>query len=218
VITGPGGTVSTGGGAVGDVAWIDAGNTGIEPGWTNNNMNVAFPSNGPPQGGPFAAPTVTVAGGSNITYLATGTNQMSTFTSSGSTKPMIVTGNATLWVTGNFTVSGSGYVKIMPGASLTLIVGGTATVSGGGVVNGTALASKFSLIGLTSNTKITYSGSASFIGTINAPQAAVTISGSAASYGAAIGKTFTISGGAGFHYDQALAAAAGLIVSSWTEL
>jgi hypothetical protein len=220
VNVGPGGTISVSGGAVGDVAW-NASNTGIEPGWTNNNMNVAFPSNAPPSGGPYFAPLVTSVGGSNITYLPTGTYQMSSFTSSSSTKPMIVTGNATLWVTdtGNsFTVSGSGYIWIMPGASLTLYAGGTTTISGGGVVNGTGLASDFTYIGLSSNTGITYSGSAAFIGTVNAPQASLTISGSAGAYGAAIAKTVTISGGAGFHYDQALAAGAGLVVSSWTEM
>lgn len=217
VTTGPGGTVSVGSGAVGDTNW-DATHSGIEPGYTNNNMNVAFPSNAPPSGGPWLAPVLTSIGGSNITYLATGTNEMSSFTSSDSTKPMIVTGNATLWVTGAFTVQGSGYVEIMPGASLTLYVGGTTVVSGAGVVNGTGLASNFTFIGLSSDTSITYSGSAALVGTINAPQADVTISGSAGAYGAAIAKTVTITGGAGFHYDQALAGGHGLVVTSWTEL
>jgi hypothetical protein len=221
VITGPGGTVPVNGGAVGDVAW-NASNSGIEPGWTNNTMNVAFPSNAPPSGGPYPAPTVTVVGVSNITYLATGKYEMSTFTSSDYKKPMIVTGNATLWVTGDLTVSGSGsgsgYILVNPGASLTLIVGGKVTVSGGGVVNGTSLASNFSLIGLSGNTKITYSGSAAFIGTINAPQAAVTISGGASFYGAMIANTVNISGGGSVHYDDTLGAVGGLIVSSWTEL
>jgi hypothetical protein len=218
VTTGPGGTISVSGGAVGDVAW-NASHSGIEPGWTNNNMNVAFPSNAPPSGGPFFAPLpATAVGGSNITWVPTGTYQMSSFTSSQDKKPMIVTGNVTLWVTGDLTVSGSGYIWIMPGASLTLYVGGTTTISGGGVVNGAGLASDFTYIGLSSNTSITYSGSAAFIGTVNAPQAALTISGSAGAYGAAIVKTATISGGAGFHYDQSLATGTGLVVSSWTEM
>ena len=210
--TGPGGTVSIGpNGAVGDTNW-NASSKGIEPGWTNNNMNVAFPSNAPPTGGPFSAPPVT----SNITYLATGTYEMSSFTST--KNPMIVTGHATLWVTGDFTVKGNGYVQIMTNASLTLIVGGTTKVAGGGVVNGTGLASQFSYIGLSSNTSIDFGGNTAFIGTINAPQADVTIHGTADSYGAVIGKTVTLKGNASFHYDQALAAATGLIVWSWIEL
>jgi hypothetical protein len=204
VNVGPGGTISVSGGAVGDVAW-NASNTGIEPGWTNNNMNVAFPSNAPPSGGPYFAPLVTSVGGSNITYLPTGTYQMSSFTSSSSTKPMIVTGNAILYVTGDFTVSGSGYVWIMPGASLTLYAGGTTIFSGGGVVNGTGLASNFSLIGLSSNTQITYSGSAAFIGTINAPQANFTLTSVAGWLGAGTANSVNIIGGAQVHYDENLA-------------
>jgi hypothetical protein len=201
VNTGGGGTVSVTSGAVGDVAW-NASHTGIEPGWTNNTMNNAFPPTAPPTGGPFSAPTVTVVGGSNITYLATGTYQTNHFTSSTSTKPMIVTGNAILWVTGDVTVSGSGYIYVQPGASLKLYVGGNATVSGVGVVNGTGLASNFSLVGLNSNTQIIDSGSAAFIGTINAPQADVTISSLAGFYGAVIANSVNIYGG--FHYDESL--------------
>jgi hypothetical protein len=213
--TGPGGTVSVAGGSVGDMAW-SSNHTGIEPGFTNNNMNVAFPSNSPPSG-PFLFPTVTVLGSSNITYLPTGSYQMSSFTSSDSTKPMIVTGNATLYVTGSLTVSGSGYIQVAPGASLKLIVGGTATVSGGGVVNSTGLAANFSMVGLTGCGTITYSGSAAFIGTVNAPQADLTISGSAAATGAVITKTATLSGGASFIYDNALGQSSYLVATGWTE-
>jgi hypothetical protein len=216
VTTGPGGTISVAGGAVGDVAW-NASSTGIEPGWTNNNMNVAYPSNSPPVGSWFQPP-INTSGGSNVTVLATGTNQMPSFTSSDSTKPMVVTGNAVLYITGNLTVSGSGFIQINPGASLTIYVGGTTVISGGGVVNRTGLAQNFTYLGLSSNTSITYSGSAAFIGTFNAPQAALTISGSAGAYGAGIVKTATISGGAGFHYDSALAAGKGITVTSWAEL
>ena len=73
VNTGGGGTVSVVGGAVGDTNW-NASNTGIQPGWTNNTMNNAFPSNPPPAGGPFPAPApATAVGGSNILYVPTGT-------------------------------------------------------------------------------------------------------------------------------------------------
>jgi hypothetical protein len=218
-VTGPGGTVSVAGGAVGDVAW-DATHTGIEPGFTNNNMNVAFPSNSPPTGTILPLPPAVSVGGSNIVYLTGGTTvyQTSSFTSSDKTKPMLVTGKSTLWITGDLTVSGSGYIYIAPGASLTIYVGGKATVSGGGVVNGTQLPANFSYFGLSSNTQLTYSGSAAFVGTINAPQADCTISGSAGAYGAAIVNSYTSSGGSGFHYDSALNSGAGYIVTSWTEL
>ncbi len=50
VDTGPGGTVSVGGsGSAGDAAW-NASSSGIEPGWSDDTMNVSFPSNSPPAG------------------------------------------------------------------------------------------------------------------------------------------------------------------------
>jgi len=221
VVTGPGGVISIAGGSVGDVSWnTNASNSGVQPGtgWTNNNMNVAFPTNPPPTNSSYLFPTATSLGGSNATFLGSGAYSAPAFTSSDSTKPLIVTGNAVLYLTGNLTVSGSGFIQIRPGASLTLYVGGTAVVSGGGVVNGTGLASNFSLIGLNSCTSITYSGSAAFIGTVNAPQAALTISGGGGAYGAIIAKSATISGSGGLHYDDSLGASGGLVATGWVEL
>ncbi len=210
VITGPGGGVIVGsGGAVGDVTWNTT-QTGIQPGWTNNDMNVSFPSNAPPTGGPYSPP-------GDLT-LDAGTYQMSSFSSTTEKKALIVTGHATLWVTGDFTVSGTGYVQIQPGASLTLYVGGTTKVAGGGIVNEAQDTSSFTYIGLSSNKAASFSGTSDFYGTINAPQADVKISGGGQVYGAIIGSTFTSVGGGSFHYDRSLARTAGLIVTSWKEL
>src|ERR1043166_56677 len=93
-------------------------------------------------------------GGSNILFLPAGNYTAASYTSSDKTKPMFVTGAATLYLTGNLTVSGSGYVQIFPGASLTLYCGGNnVVVSGGGVINGTQLPANFTYYGLNSNTK-----------------------------------------------------------------
>jgi hypothetical protein len=215
--TGPGGTISVLQGVVGDVAW-NASYTGIQPGWTNNNMNVSFAPNAPPSGGPFLPPLVISTGGSNITTLANGTNQLSSFTSTQAKEPMVVTGKATLWVTGDFKVAGSGYVRIVPGASLKLYVGGSAAITGGGVINETALASNFQLIGLPSNTSIVLKGNSVFYGAINAPQADVKLDGTADAYGAMICNTFTGVGTGSFHYDRALATTNGLVSGGWLEL
>ncbi len=217
VTSGPGGTINVLNGAIGDVAW-NASNTGAQPGWTNNNFNAAFPVNTPPSGGPFLSPVITSVGGSNIMYLATGTNQTTSLSLSQAKDPMIVTGNATLWVTGDVTLSGTGIIVIMPGASLKLYIGGVAKIAGGGVLNGTGLASQFSLIGLPGNTSITYSGNYAFIGTINAPQADVEMNGTPELYGAVLAKSFYAVGVSAVHYDEALATATGLVVTSWKEL
>jgi len=219
VNTGALGTVNFTGGAVGDVAW-NATSSGIQPGWGGNDMNVAFPPNAPPAGGPFFPPPVDNSGGSNITLLGNGTYQMASFTTSlNATKPMFVTGNATLYVVGNVNIAGTGYIKVFPGASLTLIVGGATTISGGGVINGTGVPGNFSLIGLPTATIINYSGSAEFVGTVNAPQAAMTLNGSSGVFGAAIVKTYLSNGSGSFHYDECLGAPSKfLTITSWREL
>jgi hypothetical protein len=214
VTTGPGGTVTVAGGAVGDVAWNTT-QIGIQPGWTNNNFNAAFPTNGPP-GGPYLTPTITSAGGSNVMYLATGTNKVASLSGS---DPIIVTGDAALWVTGDISMTGGGSLfLIRPGASLTLYAGGSVKIGGSGVVNATGVASKFSLIGLPSCTSIDYSGTADFIGSVNAPQADLRMNGTPVMFGAAIVKSFDSVGVAMFHYDEALATGTGLVVTSWKEL
>jgi hypothetical protein len=207
VSTGPGGTVSTGSGSIGDVAW-NASHSGIEPGWTNNTMNVAFPSNSPPTGGPFLAPT-----SSALTNLASGTYQMSSYSGN-----MTVVGNVTLYVTGGVNMSGSDTITIKPGGSLKMIVGGTVSVGGGGVMNSPGLAANFTIIGLTSCTSITYSGSAQFIGTINAPQADFTLKGTADAFGAIIANSASMNGNTAFHYDASLAFQDGYLVNNWQEL
>jgi hypothetical protein len=81
---------------------------------------------------------------------------------------MFVTGNATLYLTNMLNVTGTGYVKIFPGGSLTLYVGGNANISGGGVINGTLQPANLTYYGLSTSTNLTLSGSAAFVGTINA--------------------------------------------------
>ena len=130
---------------------------------------------------------------------------------------MIVTGNVTLWVQNSLAVSGSGYIYIAPGASLTLYVGGTASISGGGVVNGTGLPQNFSYYGLPSNKTLNYSGAANFVGTINAPRADFALSGGASVYGAIICNTFNLSGGSSVHYDQSVRGGGIFLITSWVE-
>ncbi|TAK90080.1 MAG: hypothetical protein EPO07_20625 [Verrucomicrobia bacterium] len=215
-VTGPGGTVAVNGGAVGDLNWNST-QVGVEPGWSDDNMNVSFQPNTEPTG-PMTIPTTTAVGVSNITYLTSGNYQASTFVSNDKTRPMIVIGDATLWVTGDFVVSGSGYVYIAPGASLKLYVAGTGSISGGGIVNGGGSPASLAYFGLPTSKTLTYNGTANFIGTINAPQADFAISGGASVFGAVIANSFTSSGGSGVHYDQAARGKAILLVTGWREL
>jgi Tfp pilus assembly protein PilX len=130
-----------------------------------------------------------------------------------------------IYVTGNFTTSGSGYVLQQPGVHVTYYIQGDLTVSGSSFNNRTNIAAN-NMINVVSppkgtTQKVTVSGGGTFIGTINAPGADFTISGSANFSGALIGKTMVISGGASVHYDEALAKLPGngygYNVASWVE-
>jgi hypothetical protein len=113
-----------------------------------------------------------------------------------------------IWVTGKTTISGSGFISQLPGVHVQIYTEGDLTVSGGGVLNGNNVPSYLQVYGVTPASgapKATISGSANFIGIVNAPAFALTISGSGAFMGAAIGYSAVISGSGGFHYDESLA-------------
>jgi hypothetical protein len=108
-----------------------------------------------------------------------------------------------VWVKGKFTTSGSGQIMQGSGTHVTWIVDNDITTSGNSYnnLNGTAATDSFVGVG---NHKFTDSGSATFTGTVNAPGYDGTISGSGDYTGGFAGSTLTISGGASFHYDEAL--------------
>jgi len=114
----------------------------------------------------------------------------------------------TIWVTGKLTTSGSGVINQDTNAKVTWIVDDDITVSGQSFNNAGGVASNLTIIGVGTGNKATISGSGSFIGTLNAPGFDVTISGSGGFSGAMIANTLNISGGASFHYDEALATGA----------
>lgn len=221
---GAGGTVTTSGSAaVGDTNW-NASHSGVETNWARNDANVQINSIGTPDYSSWQSSVFILPGrvnGTNYTMVLTNNNYYylgDLVASSQSAQPMCVVGNVNLYVSGKFTVSGSGFVYLAPGATFTLYVGGTYTVSGGGIMNSTQLPSSLTVYGLSTCTTATYSGSASFVGVLNAPFADFTDSGSADAFGSFTAKTITISGGGNVHYDEALGAAAGTYVATWNEL
>lgn len=213
--TGPGGTISAGpNSSIGDSSWI-SNHTGIEAGYTNDSMNVSFPTNSAPTNSQnWLAPGTT----NGATVLNGGDYQMSSLSTSSSNNPVIVSGPSTLYVTGDLTISGTGAIEILPGGSLTVYVAGSTTSIGGqGVINISSTPENFSYIGLAGNTSISFGGQATFYGTINAPQADFSMVGNADVFGAAIVKSFTNSGNASFHYDNCLGMLGNIIVMSWQE-
>jgi hypothetical protein len=208
-VTGPGGSVSGGGitgGTLSDanVQINDVGAPNTTNGWTTG---LSSGTNS----------------GTNYTYLLSYAKcSYLSLTSPGNLtvaagQSLGIFGPCTLWVS-NLTVSTTGFIYLAPNASLTLYVSGTMDVSGGGIVNMSGYSANLTVYGLPTCSKITYSGSASFVGTVDAPEADITYSGTAAAYGSFTGNSFNDSGGAAVHYDQSLGAAASLIAATWNEL
>lgn len=227
--TGPGGTITYGaGGAVGDASWIALGNVGGQSGHIANDANVAYQTPAAPFtfGTAFtpSGGTVSGYGATNFSYVVDGnvssTYNISTVSVSNGANPMLVRGNVTLYVSGDMTVSGSGFIYIAPGSNVKIYVGGKFTVSGSGVVNATNLAKDLYVYGLSTTTgkAWTYSGSADFIGVMNAPLVALTVSGGASGIGSFTANTFTLSGSGHISYDENLSTGGAYVPSSWNEL
>ena len=232
VSTGPKGSVSVGAnGSVGDFAWQAAGNTGIQPGWFRDDMNVTFPPVQVPFTGGYNAPASGTVGGTNYNYvLGTGN-----YLSSGSLKftkgDILVTGKAVWWVQAGIDFAGKGSIVIAPGASLKLYAGNTTgsgvscSIAGNGLVNGTGFSTNCTIYGLPSCTDLKYTGNASYVGTIYAPNADLTLGGGGNNTydfcGMSVTKNVTFNGHFNFHYDEALGRLnplRGYIISAWNEL
>ncbi|HYE30717.1 MAG TPA: hypothetical protein VEH27_04770 [Methylomirabilota bacterium] len=228
--TGPGGTVKIGpNGSVGPMEWHAAGKKGIAPGWSNDDMNVQFPDvRAPWTGGAFSVngTGATVAGISYDFILGTG-NYEANGTMNLNNKKMLITGNAVLYVKGDFSVSGNnGGIYIAPGAKLAMYVNGSSTsIAGNGVVNATGNALNFQYYGLPSNTSLSMGGNATFIGSIYAPQAAMVMNGGGSTVtdfvGASITGSVKMNGHYNFHYDEGLGKWGpwrSFVVTQWNEI
>ncbi len=130
-----------------------------------------------------------------------------------------------IWVTGATSVTGTGYIQQMPGVHVAIYSEQNITLSGGGIVNQTNVARNLQIYGVTptvGSCRFTLSGTATFIGVLDAPAFDISISGSGAFIGAAIGQSATLSGTGDFHYDEdlgnlAIGPATSYQFASWVE-
>jgi len=233
--TGPGGTITVGAsGVLGSSAWDDdpANKGKVQPGATTDDLNLYIPDNKLPVPYSGFAPwpnqilTGILLGGiampiTTYTYVIGNGDWVIDSINLGSKDTFLVTGKARLYVRGTTSVGGQAAIKIADGASLEMYAGGDVALGGGGVANNPGFASNFALYGLRTCTSVSYSGNAQFIGTINAPQAAVSLSGTADAIGAVVGASFSLSGTMGLHYDEALRGnpkEGRYLVASWLEM
>jgi hypothetical protein len=296
VAVGPDGTIAVGAnGSIGSSAWHTSGASGVESGWSANDMNVSFPDvEAPFSGGAFmptggwvtnAVTTVSTTTNSSTSYIypsacggnVTSNTVVTTSYPTGHPGPVTTnkngagtitgytynrytcnaassTSNTTYTATyydyildnGNYQLAdlnGSVYVKgmatlyvtatlemsalvIKSGASLNVYSSApSVSLAGNTMANSDGTADSFAFWGMPSCTSVTFSGNASFTGTIYAPSAAFVLNGSGNNavdfIGASITKTVKMNGHFNFHYDEALGRigpSRGYIVSAWNEM
>jgi len=134
-----------------------------------------------------------------------------------------VQGNAVLLVTSSGTLTG---LTIADGKSLQLYNQSPSfSLSGNLVLNGNGTALQFAYYGLPGNTSVSINGNGAFVGTIYAPDAALTLGGGGNNtydfIGSAIANTISLNGHFNFHYDEALEKAGpyrDYIVTAWFEM
>ncbi len=130
--------------------------------------------------------------------------------------------------TGTFETGGNAGIDIPITSSLKLYAPSTVAIGGNGVMNGTAgvvgSTANFQVYGTATSAApqaIGIKGNSHLSGVVYAPNATVTITGTAAVYGAIVANRVNMNGTGDFHYDEALASLASANiwkVSKWREI
>jgi Tfp pilus assembly protein PilX len=225
VHTGPGGTVSTGKGAVGDVAYASSGGSGIEQGHVTADVNVAIPDVTVPLGllsAPAPIQGAYTVGANTYSYmLGTADYRIVGDVNLNNGPSVVINGNARLYIVGSLIMAGSSTIYITPGSTLKLyIFGPTVDIKGSAIVNGAAGAPALTLYGLPTLTTMTYGGTSAFYGGVYAPEANFSFQGTTDFNGAAVANSFSMGGTMNVHYDEALGGPAGYkyLLTAWQEL
>jgi len=212
VMTGPGATGTVGpNGSVGSTAFnLSPANKGrIEPGHIHNDFRALLPAASLPRDfapiflplNVFYPPT---PGGTNYRYaILSDGDYRGTSISLRDGEKMLINARARLHLVSSTTVSGTGYILFGPNASIEWYSSGSVNIGGGGCISNSGNPTNFSIISFTS-APISYSGGAPFIGTIYAPFAPVTLSGTNDAIGAIVCTNFTLTGSMGLHFDESL--------------
>ena len=223
---------TTSGGDVGsNGGWTNSGTTNIHGNlWLQHPSTGSCPNNDITNSGtmtynngdtltstytPASPPSVSTPNTSTV--LSSGTTTLSTGTLYGN---FINSGTATLnfptagtYNINSITNSGSLTLQMPSIGQVILNIGGNGqgaiTLSGVMITGNTSQIADNLIIYYAGTGGFTVSGSATTAAVVYAPNAAVTLSGTTAWYGAVLSKTFTDSGGASIHFDSALLTAGG---------
>ncbi|HUU16496.1 MAG TPA: collagen-binding domain-containing protein [Sedimentisphaerales bacterium] len=123
----------------------------------------------------------------------------------GNSETVIISGDVTLYITGDIILGNSAELQIEEGSSLTLYLGGDFEGKNSSAVNNlTEDAKQLQIYGLDSCETIIFKNSSDLYGAIYAPNADVIMNNSATVYGAVVGKTFDMQNSGVFMYDASL--------------
>jgi hypothetical protein len=209
---------------------VSSGNTGIQPGYVTDDMNVRLNDITLPTTTWFALPDL-----GNKMQEIDGVSYQHVITMSGDYRASTLRGSvyvaagvkARLYLSDDVSLTGQEEIKISKEAEgLTIYMAGEQFKStGGGIVNETGKAEGFLYFGLPSNTDIVLGGNASFTGAIYANHADFYLGGGGSNpydfIGASVTRSVRMNGHYRFHYDEDLAnygQSRGFIVTSWAEL
>ena len=233
ILTGPIGTYSFGpNGYAGPIGFTGPGL--FDSTWYKNDFNADFKDVDPPYDSSSSLPPLEIkVMGKNATNYWLLANGDYYYAGSPALNGMniVVTGNARLYVTGDFVLPNLGsQIYIGTGATLKLFVGTTAGAAAKTVltvVNATpgSEAATFQYYGLPSNNDVVWNGNDKFKGTVYAPEAVFTAGGSGSTIydyqGACVVYEVVMNGHFNFHYDENLKkrdTSAGFVAGSWLEL
>lgn len=119
---------------------------------------------------------------------------------------LTLSGKTTIYIDGNFSVSGNAKIDITPDASVIIFVNGARVdIGGGAIVNQSKNPRNLIVYGSAGLKKINLSACTVLYGLIYAPAATINISGNQQTYGSVVGNAVNLSGNGAVHYDETLA-------------
>ncbi len=143
--------------------------------------------------------------GNNTKTISSGIYRLPNISISGNATGEI-SGDVTLYLDGNTSISGNGKLKILDGGSLTIYAARKVKISGNGIVNQNLnpRPEECVLLGTSSCTSVTVSGNGDLYAAIFAPAATCSFTGNGDIYGSLVGDTVTIMDNGDVLFDESL--------------
>jgi hypothetical protein len=215
--TGPGGTATIGNN--GYVGPLPKNGSGIQPGYTKDDMNVIFPDVARPTGYNdwqwVPSSKVISSSGNYVTYSLYG-------------NLTINASNVVIYVAGNISMSGQDTLTVTTnsGNVVLYVVGPSISLSGNATINNqTQNPHKLAIYGFPSVKSISMNGNAGYTGTVYSPDADFSFGGGGNNtydyVGSLVANSCKLNGKCQFHYDESLkrnGPGIGYLPASWQEL